>query len=313
MRYKRREMRTGCDAKIKCMANDGKWKISMAFLKHNHDLNGCLAGSKGRVEVLHTTTVLLTGRIADEVRTVGEQALVSNMDHNDVSRGTRKNCPRPEPEETLNLIDRFKCLARKSMNWQKPQTIITEVSEEIAETVLLVLPETHHCLPPWSILNSFMKYLSLTRCCQRQCIFLYFQEEFELKSKSFIGKYENSWLASLYNMHEKLSRTFTKDVFSVGLLSKQNDEDHDIVGNLSSKTMTQTEIACWCEQAAKKMRREVIREDMLCKKNTVNLVCRSSMEKEAERLFTEMIFEMFPKEFINSLSLSLAIEEIRSA
>ncbi|KAI6684696.1 hypothetical protein NL676_030609 [Syzygium grande] len=110
------EMRTGCDAKIKCMANDGKWKISMAFLKHNHDLNGCLAGSKGRVEVLHTTTVLLTGRIADEVRTVGEQALVSNMDHNDVSRGTRKNCPRPEPEETLNLIDRFKCLARICMS-----------------------------------------------------------------------------------------------------------------------------------------------------------------------------------------------------
>ncbi|XP_056175212.1 protein FAR1-RELATED SEQUENCE 7-like [Syzygium oleosum] len=363
--YKRRDMRTGCDAKIECVANDETWKISKVVLEHNH-----------------ATTALSTSGIVDEVRAVGERALVSDADYSDV------DCPRPAPEETQDLIDHFKCLARldccscyslrvveargmenffwrdsrskldyehfsdllvldtrtwitkygiicatfwglnhhrqptifghgllvdrtvgsfhwlldsflESMNWQKPQTIITEFSEEIAEAVSLVLPETRHCLPAWSILNSFRKYLSPLSSqldvvnLFRECLFLHSQEEFKSKWNSFIGKYklhDNSWLASLYKMHEKWSHAFTKNFFSVDLLSIQNDEDAShIVRNLSSETMTLTEIACRCEQAAKKIRTEEFREDMLCEKNKVNLKTRSPMEKEAERLYTRTI------------------------
>ncbi|XP_056161624.1 protein FAR-RED ELONGATED HYPOCOTYL 3-like [Syzygium oleosum] len=337
-RYKRRDMRTGCDAKIECVANDGTWKISKVVLEHNH-----------------ATTALSTSGIVDEVRAVGERALVSDADYSDV------DCPRPAPEETQDLIDHFKCLARldccscyslrvveargmENFFWRdsrskldyehfseilvldnrtwitkygiicatfwdliitgsppysdtKPQTIITEFSEEIAEAVSLVLPETCHCLPAWSILNSFRKYLSPLSSqldvvnLFRECVFLHSQEEFKSKWNSFIGKYklhDNSWLASLYKMHEKWSHAFTTNVFSVGLLSIQNDEDAShIVRNLSSETMTLTEIACQCEQATKKMRTEEFREDMLCEKN-----------------------KMFREEFIDCLTL--AVEEINS-
>ncbi|KAI6684783.1 hypothetical protein NL676_030696 [Syzygium grande] len=374
--HKRRATRTGCDAKIECVVNDGTWKISKVVLEHNH-----------------ATTALSTGRIADKVRAVGERALVSN-----VSQGKPKNCPRPAPEETQDLIDHFICLARldccscyslrmveargmenffwrdsqskldyehfgdllvldtrtrinkygmicatfwglnhhrqptifghgllvdqtvgsfhwlldsflESMNWQKPQTIITEVSQEIAEAVSLVLLETPHCLPAWSVLNSFRKCLSPLSDQTDvvnffgECVFLQSQEEFESKWNSLIGKYklhDNSWLASLYKMHERWCHAFTRNVFSVGLLSMQNDEDAGhIVGNLSSETMTLTEIAC----------REEFCEDMLCEKNTVNLETRSPMEKEAERFYTRTIFKMFQRELIDSLRL--AIKEIK--
>ncbi|KAI6668326.1 hypothetical protein NL676_019363 [Syzygium grande] len=112
-------------------------------------------------------------------------------------------------------------------------------------------------------------------------------------------------------MHEKWCHAFTKNVFSVGLLSIQNGEDAShIVRNLSSETMTLTEIACRCEQATKKMCTEEFREDMLCEKNKVNLKTRSPMEKEAERFYTRTIFKMFQEEFIDSLTL--AVEEINS-
>ncbi|XP_039163105.1 protein FAR1-RELATED SEQUENCE 7-like [Eucalyptus grandis] len=403
MWYKRRDARTGCDAKIECAVNDGTWKISEVVLEHNH-----------------VTTALSTGRIAYQVRAVGERALDSDADP------TWEDRPRPAPEETQDLIDHFRRLARldccscyslrvaeargmenffwrdsrskvdyehfsdllvldtrtwiskygmifamfwglnhhrkptifghgllvdrtvgsfhwlldtflQSMNWRKPQTIITEVGEEIAEAVSLVLPETRHCLPAWSVLNSFRKYLSpLSDQLDvvelfRKCVFLRSREEFESKWNSFIGKYklrDNSWLASLYKMHEKWSHAFTKNVFSVGLLSIQNVEDAgslskinvfsvgllsiqnvEDAGSLSSETMTLTEIAWRSEQVAKEVRAEEFRDDMLCEKNTVNLKTRNPTEKEAGRLYTPRMFEMFQKEFINCLGL--AMEEIK--
>ncbi|KAI6684699.1 hypothetical protein NL676_030612 [Syzygium grande] len=61
MPYKRRDTRTGCDARIECVVNDGTWKISEVVHKHNH-----------------ATTALSMGRIVNEVRAVGERALVSD-------------------------------------------------------------------------------------------------------------------------------------------------------------------------------------------------------------------------------------------
>lgn len=383
MWYKRRDTRTGCSAMIKCVVDDGTWKISKVVLEHNH-----------------ATAAL--GRIADEVRAVRERALVSDVDH------TRKNHPRPAPEEIQDLIDHFKCVTRldccsyyslrvaeaggmenffwrdsrskldyehfsdllvldtrtwihkygmicaifrglnhhrqptifgqslllartvgsfhwlldtflESMNWRKPRTIITELSEEIAEAVSLVLPESSHCLPAWSILNSFKKYLSpLSEQPDvvnlfKECVFLHSQEEFESKWNSFIGKYKlrgNPWLASLYKMHKKWSHAFTKNVFTVGLLSIQNYEDAGhIIGNLSSETMTLTEIACRCEQVATKLREEEFCEDMLCEKNMGKLEIGSPLEKEAERLYTRTIIKIFREELISSLCL--VIEEIK--
>ncbi|KAL3750286.1 hypothetical protein ACJRO7_011305 [Eucalyptus globulus] len=398
-RYKRRDTRTGCDAKIKCTVHDGTWKISKVVLAHNHDLKGCFTSAQGRVEDSWATSALSTRKIADEVRMAREH------DHSDVSQGARKNRPLAELEATQDLIDHFKnmqiqdpsffytaqvevahgmanffwrdsrskvdyehfgdvlvldtrtrinkydmiCAAfwglnhhrqriifgcaflvdqtvcsfnwllrtfLTAMSWKKPQTIITEVSEEIADALRVVMPDTSHCLPYWSILNSFDQYLSplsdrpgISNLFS-ECVFhVHSQEEFELKWNCFVGKYklhENAWLASLYGMRKKWSNAFMKDVFSAGLLSIQNDEDAcAIFGSLSCEAMKLSQIARQCGKLADHIRREEFLADKHCEKNTTNLISRNAMEKEAECLYTRPIFRMFQEEFINALSLAI--------
>lgn len=210
----------------------------------------------------------------------------------------------------------------EAMSWQKPRTIITDVSEEIANALTDILPETRHCLRARSILNSFDKYLSPLidqvdqpglRDLFSECVFhVQSQEEFESKWKSLIGKsklHEETWFASLHRMREKWSHAFTKNAFTAGLLSIENNENaHAIFGNLFCKTMTLYQIALRCGEAAKYIRVEELKEDRCCEKAMENfLKSKSPMEKEAERLYTRPIFRMFQQEFINSLSL--AIEE----
>ncbi|KAF8023048.1 hypothetical protein BT93_F0515 [Corymbia citriodora subsp. variegata] len=398
-RYKRRDTRTGCDAKIKCMVNDGTWKISKVVLEHNHDLKGCFTTAQGRVEDAWTTTALSTEKIADEVRMAREH------DHSGISQGTQKNRPLLELEATQDLIDHFKnmqiqdpsffytaqveaahgmanvfwrdsrskvdydhfgdvlvldtrtrinkydmtCTAfwglnhhrqhiifgcaflvdqtvgsfnwllqtfLMAMSWQKPQTIITEVSEEIADAVRVVLPETSHCLPFWSILNSFDKYLSPlsdrpgVNSLFGECVFhVHSEEEFELKWNCFVGKsklHENAWVASLYGMRKKWSHVSTKNVFSAGLLSIQNDEDaRAVFGILSCEAMTLSQIAHQCGKVVDHIRKEEFLEDKHCEENTTNLIFRNAMEKEAECLYTRPMFRMFQEELINVLSLAI--------
>ncbi|KAI6684693.1 hypothetical protein NL676_030606 [Syzygium grande] len=67
MRYKKRDMRTDCDAKIKCMVNDGTWKISKVILEQNDGLKGCFVGAHGKAEDSRATTALSTSKIVDEL------------------------------------------------------------------------------------------------------------------------------------------------------------------------------------------------------------------------------------------------------
>lgn len=212
----------------------------------------------------------------------------------------------------------------EAMSWQKPRTIITDVSEEIANALTGILPETRHCLPAWSILNSFKKYLSpLIDQVDRpglddlfsECVFhVQSQEEFDSKWNSFIGKsklHDDTWFASLYRMREKWSHAFTKNVFTAGLLSTKNNENaRAIFGFLFCETMTLYQIARRCGEAAEQMRMKELKEDRCCEKAMENLKSRSPVEKEAERLYTRPIFRMFQGELMNSLSL--AIEESRA-
>ncbi|KAF7851719.1 hypothetical protein BT93_L3031 [Corymbia citriodora subsp. variegata] len=402
--YKRPDKRTGCGAYIKCVVRDRKWKISEVVLEHNQE---CLAINQGRAEDSCAMMVHSTDKIVDEARTVGEQALASDVGCSDVSQGTRKNQTMLEPKDTQDLIDHFKnrqiedpsffytaqvkaasgmanffwrdsrskidyehfgdvlvlettginkydmicavfwglnhhrqCIifgcaflmdqTVSSLNWllqsflgatssHKPQTIITEPSEEIADALRVVLPKTSHCLSFWSILNGFRKnlpalsYPSSVDNLFMECIFhVHSREEFESKWNFFVGKYklhEHRWLASLYRMHEKWSHAFTKNMFSAGLISIQNDENAcTIFEDLSCDTMTLSQIAQWCERMAKDMCRKESLEDMHCEKISANLQSRIPVEKEAERLYTRPIFDLFREELSNILSL--AIEEI---
>ncbi|KAF7851720.1 hypothetical protein BT93_L3032 [Corymbia citriodora subsp. variegata] len=210
----------------------------------------------------------------------------------------------------------------EAMSWRKPRTIITDVSKEIANALTAVLPETRHCLPAWSIWSSSCEYLlplvdqvdrpGLGDLFSELVFSVHSQEEFDSKWKSFIGKFklhEDVRLASLYRTREKWSHAFTKNAFSASLLSIRNLENaRAVFGNLSLETMTLYQIALRCEEAAKHMRMEELKEDTDCEKDMENLVDRSPMMmKDAQRLYTRPIFKMFQGEFINSLSL--VIEE----
>ncbi|KAL3750285.1 hypothetical protein ACJRO7_011304 [Eucalyptus globulus] len=86
----------------------------------------------------------------------------------------------------------------------------------------------------------------------------------------------------------------------------QNDEDaRAAFGNLSCKTMTLPQIAHRRRKVAEHMCREEFLEDKHCEKNTTNLKSGSSMEKEAECLYTRLIFRVFQEELINHLSLAM--------
>lgn len=219
-------------------------------------------------------------------------------------------------------VDSFNWLLRsflKAMSWQKPRTIITDVSEEIAHALTVVLPETRHCLPAWSILNSFNKYPSpsidqgdrpgLDDLFSECVIHVQSQEEFESKWNSFIEKsrlHDDTWFASLYRMRGKWSHAFTKNVFTAGLLSNKNNENARVIfGNLSSETKTLYQIALRCGETAEHLRMKELKEDWCCEKAMENLKSRSPVEKEAERLYTQPIFKMFQGELINSLSLAI--------
>ncbi|KAI6684698.1 hypothetical protein NL676_030611 [Syzygium grande] len=399
-RYKKPNTRTDCRARIKCVRDDGTWKISEVFLDHNHPV-----APRRAEDSCATTRTLLMDKTVNKVKTVGEQALVSDADCCDISRGRWKNHPMPEPEDTQDLINYFKIrqigdpfffhtaqvkaasmenffwrdsrskidyehfgdvlvldtITRinkydmicavfwglnnhrqriifgcaflvdrtvDSLNWllrsfleamrcHKPKTIITEVSKEITDALREVLPETSHCLSFWSILSGFRKNLSALgdrpSVDLLECIFnVHSQEKFKLKWNSFVGTYmlrENTWIASLYGMREKWSHAFTKNVFSAGIISIQNNEyASGIFENLSCETMTLSQIAQWCENMAKQMRQKEFVESMRCKKITSNLQSEMPVEKEAVRLYTRPIFKMFQKESRNILLL--AIEEI---
>lgn len=206
-------------------------------------------------------------------------------------------------------VDSFRWLLQsflQAMREKKPKTIITEVSEEIAEAVKVVLPESSHCLPYWSILNSDRTDVN---DLLSECIFnVQSLNEFDSKWNALLAKckaHEKKRVTSLYEMRDKWSLPSTKEVFSAGLLSIQNDEDAcPVFENLSGERMPLYQIARHCGMVAKHMRDKEFEEDEFCEKTAaVNLKTGTKMERQAKCFYTRPIFEMFLKELFFTLSL----------
>lgn len=213
-------------------------------------------------------------------------------------------------------VDSFKWLLQSflgAMRGKKPETIITEVSEEIAEALKVVLPGTFHRLPYWSILNSDRTDVN---DLLSECIFnVQLPNEFDSKWNALLARcnpHEKKQFTSLYEMRKKWSLPFTKIVFSAGLLSIQNNEDScPVFENLSWETSL-PQIAHRCKMVAKHLRSREFEEDEFCETTAaVDLESRSPMEKQAKCLYTRPIFEMFQKELINSLSLAIRVSNDR--
>ncbi|XP_055961575.1 protein FAR1-RELATED SEQUENCE 8-like [Mercurialis annua] len=81
-KYKRRETRTGCHARIQCTIKDGKWVISQFFQDHNHPLSGKEAVHRQCTQKSRTPnqdSSLISTRTILDTRLLGKENAVSKL------------------------------------------------------------------------------------------------------------------------------------------------------------------------------------------------------------------------------------------
>ncbi|XP_024171776.1 protein FAR1-RELATED SEQUENCE 5-like [Rosa chinensis] len=208
------------------------------------------------------------------------------------------------------------------MEGKKPKTIFTDRCQAMANAIEKVFPETRHCLCLWHIsknavqnLNWLYRNSDFGELFKKLLFGCVTEDEFESTWDEIIQKLDlagNTWLQTLYNLREKWCALFSKDTFSVGILSTQRSESTNNVFTLmSTKTLSLTEFVHHYDKQAEQMRSSELEETFRCNNGIPTRAAKSSgIKKQAGMVYTRKIYNLFEFEFIASLAVKM--EEVGS-
>ncbi|KAF7137311.1 hypothetical protein RHSIM_Rhsim07G0205700 [Rhododendron simsii] len=187
-----------------------------------------------------------------------------------------------------------------------PKVIITDQDPAMAKAIASTLPNTHHKLCIWHMLNKFSQKLGALSYMQhyeefRKCIWNSENpNEFETRWLDIVQKANlssNEWLNDMYAIRERWIPAYRRHIFSAHMTSSQKSEsDHAFFKRYVSKNNSLLEFVTRFDRALSHIRHNEL--DLDHKDVNEKPVLKTSwlMEKRMSELYTRSIFYKFQEE-----------------
>nr|XP_033517423.1 protein FAR1-RELATED SEQUENCE 5-like [Nicotiana tomentosiformis] len=205
----------------------------------------------------------------------------------------------------------------RAMFADKPQTFITYQDPVIYLAVSLVMPQTYHRLCIWHLEQNafkhfnhiFRAYKSFSSDFSKLLYYYEYEDDFLNAWEKMLEKYDlkdNSWLKNTFDIREKWSMTYGRNVFSVGMRSTQLSESFN--GSLRSYFKSDLDIV----QFFKHFQRAV--DDKCANESKLNfdmtqrifvLKVKLPLLIYTREIYTATIFDLFEKKWEKSLLVSI--------
>ncbi|KAJ3701127.1 hypothetical protein LUZ61_004832 [Rhynchospora tenuis] len=200
---------------------------------------------------------------------------------------------------------------------KKPVTIFTDQNSAMGHALEKVIPDTRHGFCTWHIEQNCVKYLSrykkdgIDRTRDfNACIYRYEEEkEFEDAFNALKGKLDDSetWLELLYDSREKWAHCFMKNAYTLGIPCTQASGSINL--HLKAYLNCKSGICRFLEHFDRVLdenREKDIKSEYDMTSKIPKLKWNVPILREARKLYTPKVFELFQAEF--ELSGSAHIE-----
>ncbi|XP_073224905.1 protein FAR1-RELATED SEQUENCE 5-like [Cicer arietinum] len=134
-----------------------------------------------------------------------------------------------------NMVLDYGYFFTQAHNHKKPKTVFTDQNQAMARALAEVMPETHHGLCTWHLLQNGIKHLGnlmkggsyLLRDFKKCMYDIDVEADFETAWTNLINQYdvhENNWIKSVYAIKKKWAVCYMKKAFTLGMRSTQLSE-----------------------------------------------------------------------------------------
>ncbi|KAJ3684859.1 hypothetical protein LUZ61_014023 [Rhynchospora tenuis] len=203
---------------------------------------------------------------------------------------------------------------------KKPITIFTNQHSAMGLALEKVMPDTRHGFCTWHIEQNCVKHLSRYNKDGmnitgdfNSCMYRYEEEkEFEDAFNALKGNVDaiETWLEIMYDSKEKWAHCFMKDAFTLGMRSTQASED--IKSNLKAYINCNVDIYRFLEHFDRVLyenRDKEIKSEYNLTSKLPRLKLNVPILREAAKLYTPKVFELFQAEFELSGSAYIECQE----
>ncbi|XP_042504355.1 protein FAR1-RELATED SEQUENCE 5-like [Macadamia integrifolia] len=202
----------------------------------------------------------------------------------------------------------------KAMSGKMPKTILIDQETAISNAVASVLPETRHRICVWHVFQNALKHLSQVFNCFKSfakdfssCLYDQEEEEDFIQAwGSMLEKYnltENEWLKDLFQEREQWALVYGRDTFSADIRSAQQTVSIDgiILRKYLKIELDLLDFFRHFESLVEDYRYEELKSNFEMSQSIPKLVLPVKMLKQVVDVYTPVIYEMFQKEYVESL------------
>lgn len=208
------------------------------------------------------------------------------------------------------------------MGGKKPGTIFTDQSMAISKAISIVFPEAHHRLCIWHIYQNGLKHLSSVfkkyesfSARFKECIYEpETVEEFDEMWNALLVDYgleNNKWLKGLYELREKWAQVYAHAYFCAGITTTQRSESINkfLKAYFSRKTILREFVDLFFKALSSRHQKANEAENKMRTRAAV-LLHTWSVEREASKMYTRKMFNVFQEEYKRTLVLLLKEDEV---
>ncbi|XP_058752672.1 protein FAR1-RELATED SEQUENCE 5-like [Vicia villosa] len=202
---------------------------------------------------------------------------------------------------------------------KKPKTIFTDQYQAMARALAEVMPETHHGLCTWHLLQNEIKHLgnlmkggSFFLRDFKKCMFEFDLEAyFEIAWADLVNNYnlhENNWIKSVYTIKRKWASCYMKKAFTLGMRSTQVNES--LNAHFKSCMKPNVDIMQFFKHVERVVE-EKRGNELSCDYESSHKLARLKYEMspiilQMAKVHTHTVFEFFQNEFKLLLTLSIS-------
>ncbi|XP_072966302.1 protein FAR1-RELATED SEQUENCE 5-like isoform X1 [Typha angustifolia] len=200
-----------------------------------------------------------------------------------------------------------------AMGGRHPDLLVTDRDKAMEGAIMRVFRNTRHRFCKWHILSRckqkladvYLKHVTL-KSDLKECVNgSETIEDFDTRWEYLVGKYnlwDNPWLQSLYKIREQWAPAYQKNTFFPELCSSLRSENLNkfFKKNFNMKTSLLVFIARFDQAMAYQYEKEA-QADFVTAYTRPILRTPSPIEKQAAGIYTKAVFDIFQKEFVESL------------
>ncbi|XP_077242695.1 protein FAR1-RELATED SEQUENCE 5-like [Tasmannia lanceolata] len=213
-----------------------------------------------------------------------------------------------ETEETFTWLFKewLKCMWGKA-----PSCIITDMDGAMQNAIRTVFPNTCHRFCSWHISRHLVEHIPAMRDSTsdfaKDYTHWYFRKNIadsETEWQKLVEKYpfvENSWLGKMWELRSHWLPAYFRDTFTVGMTSSSRSESMNaFFDGFVNQGTTLQEFVEQYDNALHDRRDKESQADFKSKSTSALLISRSTLESQAAKCYTSIMFKFFKAEFGDS-------------